>query len=196
MLGARAHYNYFRDYDAATGRYVESDPIGLESGTNQFGYVDNSPAIGFDPLGLMGFGGGGAAGRARPLPLYGPICPCPLIPPAPANASCDANIADAKRSKSPFWFYDQVRNKGPWDYKQQGRQFADFGNFNYGASGLGFGFPSSLLRRLAGVAQRAAGTSSPSWGTPWGSPPYGDDPTDQFFIDQGLEYYRCRCHQR
>ena len=23
------HYNYFRDYDAATGRYIESDPIGI-----------------------------------------------------------------------------------------------------------------------------------------------------------------------
>jgi RHS repeat-associated protein len=23
------HYNYFRDYDPATGRYVESDPVGL-----------------------------------------------------------------------------------------------------------------------------------------------------------------------
>jgi RHS repeat-associated protein len=26
------HYNYFRDYDPATGRYVESDPIGLTVG--------------------------------------------------------------------------------------------------------------------------------------------------------------------
>ncbi len=26
------HYNYFRDYDPAVGRYFESDPIGLRSG--------------------------------------------------------------------------------------------------------------------------------------------------------------------
>jgi len=28
------HYNYFRDYDPAIGRYVESDPIGLRGGLN------------------------------------------------------------------------------------------------------------------------------------------------------------------
>ncbi|HCG0913789.1 TPA: RHS repeat domain-containing protein, partial [Pseudomonas aeruginosa] len=33
------HYNYFRDYDPETGRYVESDPIGLAGGLNTLGYA-------------------------------------------------------------------------------------------------------------------------------------------------------------
>ena len=36
-------YNYFRDYDPATGRYVRSDPIGLRGGWNPYAYAFSRP---------------------------------------------------------------------------------------------------------------------------------------------------------
>jgi RHS repeat-associated protein len=46
------HYNYFRDYDPQTGRYIQSDPIGLAGGINTFGYAGASPVRYTDPMGL------------------------------------------------------------------------------------------------------------------------------------------------
>lgn len=47
------HYNYFRDYNPNVGRYVESDPIGIERGSNHlYGYAQNGPIKNGDILGL------------------------------------------------------------------------------------------------------------------------------------------------
>ncbi len=50
-------YNYFRDYEPATGRYIESDPLGLGDGPNTYAYVRSRPLFTFDPFGLASFTG-------------------------------------------------------------------------------------------------------------------------------------------
>jgi len=45
-------YNYFRDYDSTTGRYIEVDPIGIAGGLNVYTYVRGNPISRIDPLGL------------------------------------------------------------------------------------------------------------------------------------------------
>ena len=59
------HYNYFRDYNPSTGRYLTSDPIGVNGGINTYLYANNNPIALFDNMGL--------APAAEPLD--GPLSP-------------------------------------------------------------------------------------------------------------------------
>jgi RHS repeat-associated protein len=47
------HYNYFRDYEPGTGRYLQSDPIGLSGGLATFGYAQSQPLNYLDTHGLV-----------------------------------------------------------------------------------------------------------------------------------------------
>jgi RHS repeat-associated protein len=68
------HYNYYRDYEPSTGRYLESDPIGLDGGLNTFVYVGGNPLIYIDEQGLNC--------------KYGGICPPPPTPKERCEARC------------------------------------------------------------------------------------------------------------
>lgn len=65
------NYNYFRDYDTSIGRYVQSDPMGLDGGISTYSYVAASPLARIDPLGL--------ASTSVPAPWAPPWTP-PAIP--------------------------------------------------------------------------------------------------------------------
>ena len=69
------HYNYFRDYEPDTGRYVESDPIGLRGGINMYGYVDGQPIRSKDRKGLS---------SSRPFPQM-----CASYPGLRGGIACD-----------------------------------------------------------------------------------------------------------
>jgi RHS repeat-associated protein len=72
--------NYFRDYDSATGRYVESDPVGLAGGgysTYEYGF--SNPLMSTDPTGEAP-PGRTAPGISIPLPV-----PPVVVPGTPEN---------------------------------------------------------------------------------------------------------------
>ena len=57
------HQNWFRDYDPVSGRYTQSDPIGIRGGVNLYGYVEQNPISNYDILGLYTW--------ALPRPIFG-----------------------------------------------------------------------------------------------------------------------------
>lgn len=70
------NYNYFRDYDPETDRYLESDPLGLSGGSfSTYLYAANDPSSVSDPLGLwvkicsrlLGNAKSAATGRWNPI---------------------------------------------------------------------------------------------------------------------------------
>jgi RHS repeat-associated protein len=63
-------YNYFRDYDPQTGRYIESDPIGLYGGSwSTYSYTNNNPISNTDSTGQADFGG--LTGGVTPIEAQG-----------------------------------------------------------------------------------------------------------------------------
>lgn len=75
------YYNYFRDYEPGTGRYVQSDPIGLRDDTNVYTYVGNQATSFVDPNGLS------RVSPRWPDPDYSDSCKV-----------CDFSIEDIKDS--------------------------------------------------------------------------------------------------
>lgn len=188
-----------------------------EGGSNQTegSRVPDGTGGGPSQGGQTGGGGGGSSGHGSGGNQPAKVNPACAVPTKPTDVNVDANIKLAQdktkeivdnwalnngQAELPFtavyvetlaWFYSQVRNKGPMDYKQdKSGNYQDFGNFNFGVVGSAAGLSESILLRAAGWAQIQAGTSRRGWGSPFGRPPYGDDPSDQKQIIAGFGYYK------
>jgi RHS repeat-associated protein len=96
--------NYFRDYDPKTGRFPESDPIGLRGGINTYAYADGDPVSRKDPSGLF--------------------VPPPVLLPLAALEAAGAvgyGLGTYIYEKNSVQIQDFIDNviKGPWPEKQQ-----------------------------------------------------------------------------
>jgi RHS repeat-associated protein len=82
--------NYFRDFDPATGRYIESDPAGIAASINTYAYVDSDPLLFFDPDGR------GKEGGQKNIGGNDPAMPRNVTQKSPQQVK-DAAIANAEK---------------------------------------------------------------------------------------------------
>ena len=83
------YQNWMRDYDPATGRYLQADPLGLVDGASVYGYVRQNPGRWMDPTGEAEIGGG--ATKVPGTGLY-----VRIDPPVQPNQQTHAHILDRK----------------------------------------------------------------------------------------------------
>ncbi|MEU3115935.1 DUF6531 domain-containing protein [Micromonospora chalcea] len=101
------HYNRFRYYDPATGRYVSPDPLGLTGGPNPTAYVAD-PLTVADPLGLTSC----TPAPATPHPMAA-VEPALAVPSAQTPSSLPTTAAPPPPSAlygMPVWVRETRRN--------------------------------------------------------------------------------------
>lgn len=150
------HYNYFRDFDPTTGRYSESDPIGLLGGANTYSYVSSRPLTDVDNLGLAactysigqhtlsckpnpGSGANGASVRLGPNGLFSGAGNCRNNP----SQQCQDH---KNRGPVPEGDYDMLPYDGTRDTKgNDWWRLRPQSLYRRAKDGLGFGRGGHLL---------------------------------------------------
>jgi RHS repeat-associated protein len=79
--------NVNRDYEAAIGRYIQSDPVGLGGGWNSYSYVASNPLAYIDPLGTQ---------LVVPVPEPRPVPPV-MVPDLPQQQAPGIHEGPAER---------------------------------------------------------------------------------------------------
>jgi hypothetical protein len=87
------------------------------------------------------------------------------------------------------WFLNMVRPGGAWDYNDQNPDWDDFGNFHFGVLAGALLIPDEIAEIGAGIVNYFKGAWIEKFGTPLSGPPYGDDPDDQMWIQEGVRFY-------
>lgn len=136
------HYNYFRDYNPNDGRYMQSDPIGLDGGLNTYIYALANPIQLIDPFGLdvqvcyyadaaIGFGHVGfssteGAGTFGFYPTGSPFdSPGVVLPDQQQEATCTVLEAEDEQDNCMDECLDERRNN-PGQYQVFSNQCTSF----------------------------------------------------------------------
>ena len=106
----------------------------------------------------------------------------------------DKNIKEAERMQGQtlitkyLWMKENFPTGAKYDIKYDNPDMEHAGNFNYGVMGRAAGLSEFELKAAAGVYQVWSKTSDIDFVMPW-SWSFGDDPIDQQYIQEGIDYY-------
>jgi len=109
-------YNMARNYSSEIGRYVESDPIGLQSGLNPYLYGKSAPLTSIDPKGLLVWSGTyHSRGYAAPVGAY--LMQFDLVSPCINNQRAKIHVVAVGPAAGAGFAIDASETYGKLDFE-------------------------------------------------------------------------------
>ena len=109
-------YNYFRNSDFQTGRYIESDSTGLRASLNTFAYANDRPTSAIDPRGLLSLTV--ATSWSTVESIDGSLATTNVDPPHP-HCVCEGCGGQWKLSECTAFLYIQVTMQSHYSTPQK-----------------------------------------------------------------------------